>query len=663
MAERRRSASTAIRASVALAMGALFASSAGAAIGLAPIHDGQSDGSGYPGGLPLPYRHVALTIDDGPLGLQPELAQLLHDRGIRAAFFVVGGRAETHPSGAAILGQIAALGHQLANHTETHFRLPDDPARAPQELRQTFRRLAPHLGNGLHLFRPPFAAWSPAVHAALDTPEFAYTAGPFLHEINGRDWNCWETGATPLQCAESYLALALARPQQNGIILAHEHVENAHALYHREFIEHLIDLLEAQPGVPFTFVPLDAIPGVSGGLTAQPSVPWSGEFGDASPLGSAAASASLRAGDLDGDGDDDVCARTADGVFCALSNGASLGPATRWSLGFTDANGFGADAYASSMQLGDVDGDDRADLCVRGPAGLACETSNGVGGFAPSAWSSADFADAAGFGAMESRWRSLRLGDVDADGRSDACARDGAGVVCALSTASGFAPATRWSESLDDASGWDASEYGATLLLGDLNGDRRADLCARGADGIACGLSNGTRFAAPTRRLDNVYTDANGWTARSRFLSLRMADVNGDALADVCGRNSTGIECAVSDGSALRNAHYAVNTSFLDVQGWNADTRGPTFLAAHLEGASTASLCGRAASGLVCHRAQRDPDRDGVGDPRDNCPAKWNPGQADGNGDGVGDACTGNACGLGIELVALLPLLLARRRR
>lgn len=651
-------------AALAAPLALLASASAPAAIQLPVIHDGQSNGSGYPGGLPLPYRTVILTIDDGPLGLSPELAHFLHARGIRATFFVVGGRADAHPSGkSAIWAEIAGLGHQLGNHTETHFRLTLDPARAPDEVLLTWRRIVPHLSNGLHPFRPPFASWSSAVYAALQLPELAYASGPFFHEINGNDWACFDSGVTPEQCAQSYLALALARPQQNGMILVHEHVKNGYPLYHREFIEILLDLLAAQPGAPFTWVTLDAIPGVQGGLTAAPPAAWSAEFADASPLGSAAASASLRTGDLDADGDDDVCARTADGVFCALSNGASLGPATLWSLTFSDANGFGADAYATTLQLGDVDGDARADLCVRGAAGLACETSDGVDGFAPSPYGAPEFSDAAGFGAMESRWRSLRLGDVDGDGRADACGRDGAGVVCALATASGFAAATPWSVAFDDASGFAASAYGATLALGDLDGDGRADLCARGPDGVACGRSTGLAFEAPTRRLDNVFTDAEGWTARSRFLSLRLADVNGDGRADVCGRNATGIECAVSDGERFVNTHYAVNTNFLDVQGWGAEARGASFLVARLEGAQAASLCGRAASGLVCHRAQRDPDRDGVGEPRDNCPARWNPGQSDRNRDGVGDACSSAACGLGVELVALLPLLFARRRR
>jgi hypothetical protein len=446
------------------------------------------------------------------------------------------------------------------------------------------------------------------------------------------------------------VTLALARPQQNGMIVTHEHLRPSDLTYHRVVIETIVDLLAAQPGTPFTWIPLDAIPGVEGGLTAEPAVAWSAEFADAAALGNAAASESLRAGDLDGDGDDDVCARRAEGVYCALSNGTSLGPATLWSLTFSDANGYAPSAYAATLQLADVDGDDRADLCVRTAVGLACETSDGVDGFAPSAFVTTDFSDAEGYFADESRWRSLQLGDV---------------IVCALATASGFAPATPWSSAFDDASGWGAAAYGATLRLGDVTGDGLADLCGRSPDGVVCAESDGTLFEPPALWIDHVFGDAEGWTARSRFLSLRLADVNGDGLADLCGRNATGVECAVSTGVELANPHYAINTSFLDLQGYGVESRGQTLLVARLGGADAPSLCARAPSGLTCHRAQRDPDRDGVADGRDNCPAKWNPGQSDANANGVGDACEPNAlaCGVGLEVALVLPLVAILRRR
>ena len=44
-------------------------------------------------------------------------------------------------------------------------------------------------------------------------------------------------------------------------------------------------------------------------------------------------------------------------------------------------------------------------------------------------------------------------------------------------------------------------------------------------------------------------------------------------------------------------------------------------------------------SPLIANADQADGDGDGAGDAADNCPATFNPEQADGDEDGVGDAC------------------------
>jgi hypothetical protein len=37
-----------------------------------------------------------------------------------------------------------------------------------------------------------------------------------------------------------------------------------------------------------------------------------------------------------------------------------------------------------------------------------------------------------------------------------------------------------------DGSGWSATIYGATIQFGDLDHDRRHDVCGRGATGLVC---------------------------------------------------------------------------------------------------------------------------------------------------------------------------------
>ncbi|MCC6748534.1 MAG: polysaccharide deacetylase family protein [Deltaproteobacteria bacterium] len=104
---------------------------------------------------------LSLTFDDGPHPEgTPRILELLAARGHRATFFVVGRAAEAHP---ALLGQIAAAGHELGNHSHAHaWHLPfARPARVAEELRRVQDAIARATGKVPRLFRPPAGAQSP----------------------------------------------------------------------------------------------------------------------------------------------------------------------------------------------------------------------------------------------------------------------------------------------------------------------------------------------------------------------------------------------------------------------------------------------------------------------------------------------------------------------
>ncbi len=63
-------------------------------------------------------REVWLTIDDGPdPASTPRLLELLERHGAKATFFVVGSQVRSHPE---LARRIAAAGHTIGNHTDTH---------------------------------------------------------------------------------------------------------------------------------------------------------------------------------------------------------------------------------------------------------------------------------------------------------------------------------------------------------------------------------------------------------------------------------------------------------------------------------------------------------------------------------------------------------------
>ena len=68
-----------------------------------------------------------------------------------------------------------------------------------------------------------------------------------------------------------------------------------------------------------------------------------------------------------------ACGRGPDGVVCALSTGRGFTKTTVWiGKDIVDAQGWQSPDVAAAIQLGDVNGDGRADLCGRGREGIVC---------------------------------------------------------------------------------------------------------------------------------------------------------------------------------------------------------------------------------------------------------------------------------------------------
>ncbi|MCG8419611.1 MAG: FG-GAP-like repeat-containing protein [Proteobacteria bacterium] len=318
---------------------------------------------------------------------------------------------------------------------------------------------------------------------------------------------------------------------------------------------------------------------------------------------------SVRFADVDRDGKADLCGRRPDGVYCALNQGnGSFGSATRYTAEFRDSLGWNQERYGMTLMLGDVTRDGRADVCGRDSTGIRCATANATGtAFVADGrtWTSA-FSNASEFGSGAQYYGSLRLVDVNSDGYADVCGRGSNGIVCALNTQQrNFGAATSFlANEFTDSLGWAAEKYGMTIQFGDINGDGRADVCGRGSGKIICATGNaaGTGFEDPRRwSLRSDFADTGGWdTARAYYASVRLADVNGDGYADVCGRSSTGIVCGLSNGSGFDHIRRILPQDYTNGLGWGVDRHGMTVQFADLDGDSAADVCGRGATRILC---------------------------------------------------------------
>jgi hypothetical protein len=319
-------------------------------------------------------------------------------------------------------------------------------------------------------------------------------------------------------------------------------------------------------------------------------IPWT----DAGTWGELDHHASIRMGDVNGDGRADACIRSNDAFHCALSNGAGFDEMTIWQPEFSDAAGWRSAHYWQTLRLADVNGDGSDDLCARHAAGFSCWLSDGTR-FATRIegprWS-----DAAGF-TLPHYYGTLRMGDIDGDGMADVCIRGSAGMGCALSDGAGF-PTAITGPAWADAQGFSAARFWTTIRMADVNGDGLDDLCVRTSADYRCHFSTGTGFETdPT--VVAALADTSGWADRSNYESLRIADIDGDGSEDVCGRGDGGVACWAYDGAGFASV---AGPAWSDATGWAA---GPqyydTLRLGDQDGDGLADVCGRSGAGFVCH--------------------------------------------------------------
>lgn len=99
-------------------------------------------------------KELALTFDDGPHPVYTEkLLEILRRENVPATFFVVGSQVDKHPE---LVQQETAEGHEVANHTYNHLRLPSIPLpMVEQELRRGAEAIARATGSLTRFYRPP----------------------------------------------------------------------------------------------------------------------------------------------------------------------------------------------------------------------------------------------------------------------------------------------------------------------------------------------------------------------------------------------------------------------------------------------------------------------------------------------------------------------------
>lgn len=157
-------------------------------------------------GAPL----VALTFDDGPdPDITPEVLGILQAEGVRAAFFLVGRRADLHPE---LVRSIADAGHELGAHGYTHRHAwLLGPAGTWLEVQGGRDALERATGTAPRLYRPPWGM----VNLATFAMARRLGMGTLLYDVDAGDWR---RNAT----AEAVLTAVTGRVRPGSIILLHD---------------------------------------------------------------------------------------------------------------------------------------------------------------------------------------------------------------------------------------------------------------------------------------------------------------------------------------------------------------------------------------------------------------------------------------------------------
>ncbi len=153
----------------------------------------------------------ALTFDDGPSALTPQLLDTLKAEGVTATFFLLGEQVARRPE---VVERMLVEGHEIASHGYTHADMVTISKNAQRAELQRLNDLLTPMGVTPRFFRPPYGSYNRQVTA--------------LVEDMGMDVMMWSTDSRDWQRKPDYsnmpniLERVMTPEEMRGIFLFHD---------------------------------------------------------------------------------------------------------------------------------------------------------------------------------------------------------------------------------------------------------------------------------------------------------------------------------------------------------------------------------------------------------------------------------------------------------
>ncbi|HEY6143034.1 MAG TPA: polysaccharide deacetylase family protein [Flavobacterium sp.] len=154
-------------------------------------------------------KKIALTFDDGPNEITPQLLEVLKKNNAKATFFCIGKNIEKQPE---ILKRIVDEGHIVGNHSYSHSHFFDfyRKDRLIEEIQKTDALIETVTGKKAQLFRPPYGVTNPSIKRAIEVTK---------HKVIG--WNIRSLDGI-LKNEKIIFARIKNRIAPGGIVLLHD---------------------------------------------------------------------------------------------------------------------------------------------------------------------------------------------------------------------------------------------------------------------------------------------------------------------------------------------------------------------------------------------------------------------------------------------------------